>query len=125
MTFTLSSLLFWPDDSAAGFAAALAGAGAGSDVAMATGFSAGAGEPGAGFALCAPAAAISTVALSLCFGCSEFWVLRVLSMAFGFCAQAPPAIIAIVRMPVVSFIAIPYLAAGVAGFAGPAAGCAS
>jgi hypothetical protein len=30
-----------------------------------------------------------------------------LSMASGFCAQAPPAIIAIAKMPVVSFIVIP------------------
>jgi hypothetical protein len=32
-----------------------------------------------------------------------------LSVVFGFCAPATPAIIAIAKMPVVSFIAIPYL----------------
>jgi hypothetical protein len=30
-------------------------------------------------------------------------------VVFGFCAPATPAIIAIAKMPVISFIAIPYL----------------
>ena len=78
---------------------------------MIAGFTAGAGAPGAGFADCAgtPAALSAALLSAVCFACSDFMTLRVLSMASGFCAQAPPAIIAITRMPVVSFIAIPTL----------------
>ena len=81
----------------AGFAAT------GVEPGIAAGFTAGAGAPGAGFA---GTAAAFEAALS-CFCCSDFAVLRALSMASGLCAQAPLTIIAVAKMPSVSFIAIP------------------
>ena len=96
-TFTFCSWLC-----CAGFAAA-----SGLEDGIAAGFTAGAGAPGAGLAF---AGAAGLGALD-CFCCSDFAVLRALSMASGFCAataaQEPPVIIASARMPVVSFIAIP------------------
>ena len=102
---------------AVGFATALTGvttAGAGFDAGALAGFKtrAGAGfvagAPGAGFPVCGVPTPAKAALLSLVFcSCTEFMVLRVLSMMFGFCAQSPPTIIAIATMPVVSFIAIP------------------
>src|SRR5450631_1399276 len=85
------------EESAAAFAA-----GTGLAPGIAAGFTAGAGAPGAGLA-----EAVTATAFGAEFCCSDFAVLRALSMASGFCAQAPPAIIAIAKMPVVSFIVIP------------------
>src|SRR4029077_17725562 len=79
-TFTRWSWLCWPE-AAAGVAA---GAGAGLAAGIVAGFTVGAGEPGAGFAVCA-------------------------ARASGFSALPAPAIIAIARMPVVSFIAVLFL----------------
>src|ERR1700686_2206951 len=76
------------------------------------GFPAGAAAPGAGLAFAGTPAACGAAVLSLaCFCCSDFAVLRALSMASEFCAPAAaqelPVIIAIARMPVVSFITVP------------------
>src|SRR5581483_2180172 len=99
-TLTCCSLLVCPGAEAAGFGAGAAAFAPG----IAAAFTAGAGAPGAG--------------LAACCCCSDFTVLRALSMAEGFCAHIPPAIIAIATMPVVSFICGPYFfAAGVPGFA--------
>ena len=97
-TFTFWSWLF-AEDVEAGFAAAT-----GLDPGMAAGFTAGAGAPGAGFG-----------AGLACCCCSDFAVLRALSMASGLwaaaAAQEPPTITAVAKMPVVnwfvSFIVIP------------------
>src|SRR5208282_2929756 len=96
------------DDDDAGFAADFA---PGCVPGMTAGFTAGAGAPGAGFAADPTPAASSAALLSLaCFCCSDFAMLRALSMASGFWAAAsvPTAVIVIViaRMPVVSFIAV-------------------
>src|SRR5208283_3919336 len=115
-TFTRWSWLCWP------LAGAGLAAGAGFDAGtaatallpgMTAGLTAGAGAPGAGLA--ADPAGFGAALLSLaCFCYSDLAVLRALSMASGFCAtalaeKAAPAVIviAIARMPVVSFIAIP------------------
>ncbi len=98
ITFTRCNWLC-AEAAGAGFAAT------GVDPGMAAGFTAGAGAPGAGLAV-AGAAATFGAALS-CFCCSDFAVLRALSMASGLCAQAPLTIIAVAKMPVVRFIAIP------------------
>src|SRR5439155_5263742 len=59
---------------------------------------------------CVPAsAALDSMAF---FCCSAFMVLRVFSMTSGFCAHAAPTVIVNARMPVVSFIAFPYLLTG-------------
>jgi hypothetical protein len=101
-TFTFCSWLYCAE-AWTGFAA-----GTGWDEGIVAGFTAGTGAPGAGLAFAGTPAAFGAALVSLaCFCCSDFAVLRALSMASGFCAQAPPAIIAIARMPVVSFIAIP------------------
>ena len=50
-----------------------------------------------------------TVTGSLNAGCACGFVTSGVSVLFGFCAPATPAIIAIAKMPVISFIAIPYL----------------
>src|SRR5579863_2329973 len=92
-TFTRSSLLFAEAETGlvAGCVAATAGLAAG----ITAGLTAGAGAPGAGFG---PEA---------CCCCSDFTVLRALSIASGLCPKATPAIIAIATMPVVSFISVP------------------
>src|ERR1700722_2794916 len=88
---------------AAGLTAAFAGRTVGAGVCP-VGFAV--GWPAAGFA--GTPAASSAALLSLaCFCCSDFATLRALSMASGFCAHAAPAITAIAKMLVVSFIAIP------------------
>jgi len=89
-----TTLTFWSwlfaEDVDAGFAAAT-----GLDPGIAAGFTAGAGAPGAGLG-----------AGLACCCCSDFAVLRALSMASGFCAaaaaQLPPTIIAVAKMPVVN-----------------------
>src|ERR1039458_7647429 len=85
-TLTRSSVLFWLD---VGFIAALAGAAddAGFAPGIVAGFTAGAGAPGAGLAACAGTPAAPSAALvSLVFiCCSDFAMLRALSMASGFC----------------------------------------
>jgi hypothetical protein len=103
-TFTRWSWLC-DEEAAAGFAADAGFAAAGLDPGIAAGFTAGAGAPGAGLADAGTPAAFEA-ALS-CFCCSDFAVLRALSMASGFCAQAPPTIITVAKIPIVSFIAIP------------------
>jgi hypothetical protein len=97
-------------EAAAGFVAGFAPGATGLDPGIAAGFTAGAGAPGAGLAAAGTPAGFEA-ALS-CFCCSDFAVLRALSMASAFCATAfvaadPPTTSAIAKMPVVSFIAIP------------------
>jgi hypothetical protein len=93
-----------------GFAAAFtAGVGAGFDAEL-DGFTAGAdlvaGVLGAGFPVWPTPSSAALLSLVFC-SCTEFMVLRVLSMMLGFCAHAPPTINAVVTIPVMSFIAIP------------------
>ena len=98
---------------AVGFAAGVAGAVFAPGITA--GFTAGTGAPGAGFAF-TPAASSAALVSLVCFCCSDFAVLRALSMASAFCATAvvaadPLTTSAIAKMPVVnlivSFIAIP------------------
>src|SRR5271170_1222381 len=120
-TFTFLSWLFELEADTA-FGAEAGAASAGLAVAWApgitAGFTAGAGAPGAGLAVagagwgagCVTPAASRAALLSLaCFCCSDFAMLRALSMASVFCAAAlaaePLTISAIARMPV-SFIAV-------------------
>src|SRR6202521_1161173 len=123
VTFTFWSWLC-ADAAAAGFAAGTGlaeVAGVASGVAVVTGLdpgitaglTAGAGAPGAGWDFAGTPAASRAALLSLaCFCCSDFAMLRALSMESAFCATAfvgadPTTIIAIATMPFVSFIAIP------------------
>src|ERR1700683_1371275 len=89
-----------------------------------------AGDAATGLSACwagTPAASSAALVLVVCICCSDFAMLRALSMASGFCPKASPVVIATAtaRMPVVSFISDSYFtpATGVAGLApGPAAG---
>src|SRR5579862_3305551 len=95
-TFTRSSLLLAEEET--GFAAGSAAKAAGLAAGIAAGLTAGAGAPGVGLAPVVPEA---------CCCCSDFTVLRALSIASGLWPKATPAIIAITTMPVVSFISVP------------------
>src|SRR5580692_1461140 len=96
-----------------GFAAAITGAGAlltpADCCTVAGGFAAAAPETGlaAGLADGVPVIPRAALESSVFFCCTVVMVLCTLLMTLGFCAQSPPVISPIAKMPVVSFIEIP------------------
>jgi len=98
--FTAGATAGFTAGAGAGFAAAFDGFTAAAGAGLV------AGAPAAGFPVWPTPASAALLSLVFC-SCTEFMVLRVLSMMLGFCAQAPPTINAVVTMPVISFIAIP------------------